>query len=285
LDGGAASTAEALRDLLLKMRANPVKVVLPTGEPSVPARPQPPKKEQPGKKEVKPGAALPPITITALGNKLIVNTDDRQAMALVADLLELLKTARADGDFEVIRLRHARAAHVAQVLDEAFNGPAPARGGFGGPGKGGAGPGRLERIRVIAEPVTNSVLVKASVLDMLSIRRLLNRSLDSLEARDAGGPGAAGDGNFEVIRLKHAKAIALAAILEELFNDARPAKGFGAGLPRAERIRLVADPATNSLILRATPVDVMTIRQLLIRELDVPGAGESRRIGPPKEKS
>src|SRR5207249_4541224 len=98
------------------------------------------------------------------------------------------------GDFEIVRLKFANAVDTAKILDEIFNGPKPA--GFGG-GKGsnfgpggaafpGIGPGALganaglgallggafggaqpgaqreDRIRVVADPTTNALLVRAS---------------------------------------------------------------------------------------------------------------------------
>src|SRR5205823_11634865 len=87
------------------------------------------------------------------------------------------------------------------ILDEAFNGTANELrqqrssnfSGFGG-GRGGgmpffgpfAAPGAAtpnnpsqNRIRVVADPATNSLLVKASPIDMLSIRRLLDKAIDA----------------------------------------------------------------------------------------------------------
>ena len=75
-----------------------------------------------------------PITITAFGNKLIVASDDPAALTLVQELVRLVtQTPGGEGDFEIIRLRHANAVEVSRVLDEAFNGPRPT-----GPG-GGSG--------------------------------------------------------------------------------------------------------------------------------------------------
>ncbi|MFO0967017.1 MAG: secretin N-terminal domain-containing protein [Gemmataceae bacterium] len=41
---------------------------------------------------------------------------------------------------------------------------------------------------------------------------------------------------------------------------------------KAERIRVVADPEVNALLLRARPLDMVTIRRL-IETLDVPADG------------
>jgi type II secretory pathway component GspD/PulD (secretin) len=77
------------------------------------------------------------VTILVAGNRLVVTCDDPQVIVLVQELLRGLAPSQ-QGDFEVIRLVHAKAVDVARVLDETFNGRA-------GPGK------RTERVRIVAE--------------------------------------------------------------------------------------------------------------------------------------
>ena len=143
--GSAATVAEALERMLREMRSNPVRLVVPGGDPNLkPATPKPetapaPKKEinfsgeqyiqlvepgQPKKAETKAKGSAP-INITAFGNKLIVTSEDPEALALVSELIRLLTSTPgpACGDFEVIRLKNANAVDTAKILDEAFNGP------------------------------------------------------------------------------------------------------------------------------------------------------------------
>src|SRR5262249_57225948 len=111
-------------------------------EPQLSDRRQPAKDEKPAKK----GA---PVTITAVGNRLIITSEDPEMRALAAELVRLMTTTPGDAaDFEVIRLKNASAVEAAKVLDEAFNGvrrdqqqQQRGRGGFqpsitpfGGPG-------------------------------------------------------------------------------------------------------------------------------------------------------
>jgi type II secretory pathway component GspD/PulD (secretin) len=111
------------------------------------------------------------VTITAFGNRVIVACDDPQVLALAAELFRILHAPAGEGDFEVIRLKHAEAVSVARVLDEAFNG-SPAPGGLP----------RSARIRIVPDPATNSLLVRAAQLDLLTIRHLLEVALDSPSA-------------------------------------------------------------------------------------------------------
>ena len=55
-------------------------------------------------------------------------------------------------------------------------------------------------------------------------------------------------------------------------DSPRPGKGGGkGGDPPVDRVRVVADPAINALLLRASSLDSLTIRDL-IAQLDVPEA-------------
>jgi type II secretory pathway component GspD/PulD (secretin) len=156
--GSAKSLAEALQTLVPQLRKSPVKVILPgaidTG---------PPKKSEPPKPDAKSGKSEAPITITVFGNKLIVTSDDPQALVLIEELSRLIQAPTVQGDFEPIRLKYAQALNVERILNEMFNDQTP-------------------RIRVVVDPSSNTLLVRASVLDMHTIRRLLDRTLDVPEA-------------------------------------------------------------------------------------------------------
>jgi type II secretory pathway component GspD/PulD (secretin) len=174
----ATVMAEAVRDLLSQLRSNPVRVIVPAKTPGIP-----PAKAEPAPKGAKPGKADAPVTLTAFGNRLIVTTDDPQAMALVVELTRMLQAPSGEGDFAVIRLKYAQAANLAQTLDDVFNGSRPGRVGTGGaPMAPGASAARMDRVRIVAEPITNTLLIKASPLDVLTIRNLLAKSLDIPEA-------------------------------------------------------------------------------------------------------
>src|SRR5207248_9396809 len=224
--GSAAALAEELQRLLSQMRTNPVRVITPTGDGGAGNQikptdqrqrprddqdetledepPQGAAKPQAGgqagaqgarqlvdPKEKKPGNPSAPVNIMAVGNRLMITSDDPQALELVSELVRLLtQQPNSKGEFEVIHLKNATASDVAKILDEAYNGarrqnqqmqfggfPFGGRGGFGGFAAQQQQPVE-DRIRVVADPATNSLLVRASPIDMLGIRRLLNTSLD-----------------------------------------------------------------------------------------------------------
>jgi type II secretory pathway component GspD/PulD (secretin) len=199
--------------------------------------PAPPKKPaQPAPKQGKQGA---PVTITAFGNKLIVTSEDPEALALVQTLVRTLTQSAGESEnLEVIHLQYASATDAAKILDEVFNGAKPTvpvnfgRGGFGGRGgftgfggRGGSPPGmaaagaaaasgRTERVRVVADPATNSLLVKASPLDMLTIRSLVEKSID---VGDVDAPAMMH--SYVIGPLKYASATEVATLLKDVYRE------------------------------------------------------------------
>lgn len=210
----------------------------------------PQKKNGNGKKQTKlPGDPKAPVTVMAFGNKLIVTSEDPAALALVSEVVRLLtQTQAGEGDFAVIRLRYANAVEAAKVLDQVFNGTrSQGRGQGGGPpdigriieglnpmnflsrfsAPGAQAPGTPtpERIRVVADPQTNSLLIKATPLDLLTIRSLLDKAIDNNETESEA-----------VIRtwvigpLKHCNATELAGLIASVYreNMNNNPRGFGA---------------------------------------------------------
>ncbi len=109
------------------------------GDTAPPAPLVDPQEKKDPKPEDKKDNTLPPVTISAFGNKIIIASDDPAALAMAQQLLRLMtQTTAGEGDFEVIHLHNANAVEAAKLLDQAFNGPKPTTtqqpqgpGGFG----------------------------------------------------------------------------------------------------------------------------------------------------------
>ena len=232
----AATIAEALERMLPQLLQNPVQIIGPgfnENKPQEPRKSEPgqnksngqsklegseeqeapfphqlvdPQQQQPAKNN-QPNGKGAPIKITAVGNRLIISSDDPKALATAYDLVRLLtQPQQGQGDYETIKLKNASATEAAKALDEAFNGPkqtaAQQQGGGGrGGGRGGFGgffgpfaaPGATtpatpaaDTIRVVAYPPTNTLLVRASPLDMLRIRQLLKNAIDTEDTESKG---------------------------------------------------------------------------------------------------
>jgi type II secretory pathway component GspD/PulD (secretin) len=142
-----------------------------------------------------------PVYIYAEGNNLIIQSDDPAALDLVFQLarLKLIEGSKvSDNLFEVIRLKYVSAEDAARVISEVFNGPAQPQqqgGGLGGLnplagilGRFGAAGAQAPtnpapgRVRVVAEKGSNSlIVVKASPLDLYTIKQLLGKAIDAGE--------------------------------------------------------------------------------------------------------
>ncbi len=312
--GSGAAVADELQRLMRQMRANPVQVITPGGgpAPAAPANEKEPqssdmpkapdarrnsagdiirvaqrpgdgfvdpqnKKDAPA--ETKPGKADVPIVIAASGNRLIISSQDPDALAMASQLIRLMtQTTAGEGDFEVIHLKTASAAEAAKLLDSAFNEPKPTtqQQGFGGflqrfGGQGAQPPANPtpNRIRVVADPTTNSLLVRAKPVDMLTIRWLLAKAIDNNDQAQSAGPR-----NRIIGPLKYAKATDVADLLANVYRDQvnqNPSLsdlskgGFGlviagsqnrntdaSGNTRPVTLTVAVDEQSNSLIVNST---------------------------------
>ena len=204
---------------------------------------------QPAPQLVEPGnkKAGPSVSITAFGNKLIVISDDPAALALVQEIVRMFtNTSTTEGDFVVLRLKYASAVDMARILDEGFNGPKQngPGGGFGGGGGGRGGGGgfnplalitgvlgnggqttRVEKIRIVADPSINALIVRAQPLDLLTLRDLLGK-LDT-DLNDSTTVV-----RTHMIKLDYAHATDVAVVLQQVYRDnmnAKAQQGFGGG--------------------------------------------------------
>jgi type II secretory pathway component GspD/PulD (secretin) len=234
--GNAATLARELQRVLSEMRSNPVRIVEPLGEPGAGKKPAPPAKGGPAAKK----PAGPPVTLTSVGNKLVVTCDDPQVLAIVQELVRLVLRSQA-GNLRVIQLRNASAVEVARILEQTLNDRTGSR--------------RSERVRIVADPNSNSLLVRASPLDLITIKGLLDKGLDVPTPRDEGGPRT-----YVLGPLRHARAADLVKVLRDLYRDG--------GQPA---VTITTDPRTNTLILRG-PIAVHEDARKLVERLDVEGA-------------
>jgi type II secretory pathway component GspD/PulD (secretin) len=245
-----------------------------------------------------------PVTITAVGNTLLVTSEDPAALALVSELVRVLtSTASGPGDFEVIRLHFANAVDTAKLLDESFNTPKVATNplgggqrlsgrGFGRPGGAFAAQSEVARgavgapeyrIRVVADPATNALLVQASSLDMLTIRSWIAKQLDAgiadssavIKTQPPIGP------------LKNLQATDAFSMVRELYRESMDnnrrggGRGGRAGNTRVQNLNIDAngnskgvtltmavDDKTNSLLV-ACPTPMYEDIKKLVSQMEV----------------
>lgn len=197
-------------------------------------------------------------------NSLVVSAsmDDQD---IVVDLLGLLdRPSNLSRQFEIFPLKMAKAAKVAESLENVFK--------TEGEGSGG----RADAISTVADERTNSIIVWASPAEMSNIRDVIAR-LDTSEPTS--------EMMVKVIQLKQALAEDFATLLEETLIGEGGGEGDdqravivsfldkddkGREVTRRlirQDIRIKPDPRTNSLMVMA-PSDSMVMLEAMIRDFD-----------------
>ncbi len=167
-------------------------------------------------------------------------------------LLKILKEIDITGigqQISVIPIAHAEATKLVKLLSTVFK---PRRT------KGKAAPAKS--ITLVADERTNAIVMLASEVDSLRIKRLI-AMLDKETPR--------GKGKINVYYLKHATAEELAKVLQDL-----PTQQAGAPKGKQPTVvsgkdRITADKATNSLIIMADKEDYLVLLDV-IEKLDIP---------------
>jgi len=223
------------------------------------------------------------------GNNSLVITDYADNLQRIGRIIAALDVSNAT-DVEIINLRHALAVDLAPIVQRLVE-------SSGGPGAAAAGQGQTDtsfRTTVVAEPRSNSLIVRAANPARLNLVR-------SIVARlDVAGTGAAA-GNIHVVYLRNAEATKLATVLRAaLASIAGPgtagATAGGGGVQLAQPSPLTAsglsspgagtgtsasnapitpsaqpstggqiqaDPATNSLIITAPEPQYRQLRAVI----------------------
>ena len=271
------------------------------------------------------------ITITAVGNKIFLEGDDPVLVGKAAEMVRLMLEKGGEGDFTVLRLKKANATEVARIIDAWFNPPARGGGGQqnplaallgggggpgggmqfsiggGGPGGGRGGPGgggapggaapatEQTRVRIVADPSTNALLVRASFVDLMTIKEMLAKVLD----KDADESDALV--KTHIIKLYHASATEVVSIVREVFREytnqassqssgqsSNPFAMFGmqqgrqqpldaSGRPKPVQLSLSYDDRTNSIVV-ACPTKIYTEVSTLVKQLDDAAKDASRTV-------
>jgi type II secretory pathway component GspD/PulD (secretin) len=231
------------------------------------------------------------VVALSKANQLVVQDTVDNIESILKTVRDIQQNARgvAQTSFEVIKLKRANPVNVAKVLNEVYNG-APAAGA--NPDRLGDtrapegaltdGGGKKEpRVRVVADTDTNSIMVKASPLDMAAIKKLVRESLDVADTESEAvlrtrviGP------------LKHARAADVARVIKDVFRESinnspaadqsrpravpsagGPALGIDpAGRPKGVCLTVGTDERSNSLVVCCTArvyKDLVTLVDLL----------------------
>ncbi|MCL4557881.1 MAG: type II secretion system secretin GspD [Deltaproteobacteria bacterium] len=194
-------------------------------------------------------------------NTLII-TESASNIDRLLKIVHELDTDTNRQTIKVIQLKYATAQSVASIITNLYAGQTtrPTFGFFRPPNQPGQAP---QAIKVLSDDRTNSIILVAGMDDMASIEALIQK-LDV---------PVVGEGQIHVYYLKNANAEKLASTLATLAGSGgavpgQPGQRGPAVAQLAGGVKISADPATNSLIIIATPQDYEIIKGV-IRDLDI----------------
>lgn len=219
------------------------------------------------------------ITADPQTNSLVI-TDSASNVRRLVEIITSLDKPGAQNVIAVIPLTHASAADLAQALSKLFQ-----TTGLVQPGKAQPRPVlQMESLKALADERTNSLI-------LLGPRQMIEEAKGLVASLDT--PETEGKYNIHVIHLKYAVAEDLAKALGQLAKGGQAQTVAAAGQPApsapatgavklpvaekeaekikylSERVSIVAEPATNSLIIAATPQEFKAIESI-IAKLDIP---------------
>lgn len=183
------------------------------------------------------------------GANILIITDYAENLRRLSRIIEAVDRPN-EGEFEVIRLEHLSAIELAQQLTRLFVEP-------------GQAAGHPPAVSIAADARSNSLLVRADSAGRMANVRELVRRLDV---------PATGMGQIRVVHLRNADAAKLAETLRAL--AAAEMRGpmpvpppAAAGSTATGAVTIVADVATNSLIIQA-PDHLYNALRAVIDRLD-----------------
>lgn len=320
--GNAAALAAEIERLMNQTRRNPVKIINPNAVPEPPPAPKPVPQsgnggglDQPSQlvdPKTQPGSGEP-VTISIIGNRIVITSKDPAAVQMASELARMIISAPAgEGEFEIIKLKNANATDAARIIDEMYNGPRTTAGNqqptgfpFGGAFGGRFGGNQPQtpastapataKVRVIADPTSNSLLVKASPVDLLSIKKYLKDGID-------GGPAdGALQRTFVIGPLMAARAEEIAEAVRDVYRDSINSNstqvgrsgGFGFpfggggqpaqkltdanGNPRPPALTVGVNEPTNTIIVKCSESMYKEVKTL-VEDLDKIAKGSPRTI-------
>jgi len=182
-------------------------------------------------------------------NMLII-TDVYSNIRRLLRILSAIDVAGMGQELSVIPLEYAEATKFVKTLDSIFQ-----------ERKRSKAQNALSSAKFVADERTNTIIVMASEVETLKIKRLI-KMLDLETPR--------GKEKIHVYYLENGNAEDMAKVLQEL-----PTKAAGKGGPQkklpfvSEDVKITADKATNSLIIMAGKEDYQVMDEV-IKKLDVP---------------
>ncbi len=183
--------------------------------------------------------------------RMLIVTDVLSNIKRLLNIVEAIDVVGIGEEISVIPLEHATASLLSKPLISIFQQSA-LRTKKGAP--------LSPSVRIMADERTNSLIILATEHDTLLIRKLI-RLLDKEIPR--------GEGDIHVYYLQNANAEDLVKVLLALPSEEKKTAEKGKAPVISEEVQIVADKATNSLVIKAKKHDYLVIEDI-IEKLDIP---------------
>jgi general secretion pathway protein D len=183
--------------------------------------------------------------------RMLIVTDVLSNINRLLKIVEAIDVVGIGEEISVIPLEHATASSLSKPLVSIFQKVAQ-RAKKGAP----AGP----VVRIMADERTNSLIILATEDDTLRIRKLitlLDKKIPRME------------GDIHVYYLQNANAEDLVKVLAALPSEEKKQSAKGKAPVISKEVQIVADKATNSLVIKAKKHDYLVIEDI-IKKLDIP---------------
>ena len=186
------------------------------------------------------------LGVHADSNSLIVSDSVANMNRIIGIIRRIDRVG--DHEIEIIKLEYANATELVQVLS--------ALRGAGAKGKAGP-PG--QRLTLVADPRTNSILLGGKPDQRLELRALIAYLDTPIQS----------EGNIEVIYLRYAEAKDLVAVLKGIGDKQVEAEADAKQQKQSKPLfDIQADEATNALVVTAPPAIMKTLKTV-INQLDI----------------
>jgi len=183
--------------------------------------------------------------------RMLIVTDVLSNIRRLLKIVEAIDVKGIGEEISVIPLEHATASSLSKPLVSIFQ-KATRRSKKGAP----IGP----VVRIMADERTNSLIILATEDDTLRIKKLI-KLLDKEIPR--------GEGDIHVYYLQNANAEDLVKVLSALPSEEKKQAAKGRAPVISKEVQIVADKATNSLVIKAKKHDYLVIEDI-IKKLDIP---------------
>jgi len=183
--------------------------------------------------------------------RMLIVTDVLSNIKRLLKIVEAIDVVGIGEEISVIPLEHATASLLSKSLVSIFQ-EATQRAKKGAP----IGP----VVRIMADERTNSLIILATEDDTLRIRKLI-KLLDKEIPR--------GEGDIHVYYLQNANAEDLVKVLLALPSEEKKQEAKGKAPVISKEVQIVADKATNSLVIKAKKHDYLVLEDI-IKKLDIP---------------